>query len=55
MRSNKFAAYVGIAIPCISVVGFFVQGAGTEWRPEDVVIPGDTIYDFLVFIRLIGT
>ena len=55
MSRNKFAAYVGIAIPCISVVGLFVWGAGNEWRPEDIVISGDTIYDFLVFIGLIGT
>ena len=55
MRSNKFAAYVSIAIPWISVVGLFVWGGGIEWWSEDIVIPGDTIYDFLVFIGLIET
>ena len=55
MSRNKFAAYVGIAIPCISVVGLFVWAAGNEWRPDDIVISGDFIYDILSLIAIVGT
>ena len=55
MRKNKFAAYIGIAIPCVSVVSLFIWAAGNEWRPDDVVISGDFIYDILSVIALGGT
>tara|TARA_B100001057_G_scaffold478936_1_gene549962 strand:+ start:138 stop:359 length:222 start_codon:yes stop_codon:yes gene_type:complete len=55
MSRNKFAAYVGTAIPCVSVVGLFVWAAGNEWRPDDIVISGDFIYDLLSLIAIVGT
>ena len=55
MSRNKLAAYIGYAIPVVSVVGLIAWASGNKWKPADIEISGDFIYDVLLIIALVGS